>query len=146
MRFTGGDFAAGAVTAWVLFLILHQLALLVPLWGYGIAGLGYTLPWSAGALLVGSPLAYLLGWTLRREPSIAVHLVAFSLLGAIIGAGTTALALSMSPPWGLGIGFESALTPAVIVAASAVPAVALGWWTAARSALLDDKRSAPGSA
>lgn len=56
MKFTRLEFVRGAIAAWVWFLILHQVAL-IPLGGYGLLALYATLPWSVGALLLGSPVA-----------------------------------------------------------------------------------------
>jgi hypothetical protein len=140
MTFTRSEFLRGAIAAWVWFLILHQVALLFPLVGYGWFALYATLPWSVGALVLGSPFAYVLGLRLRKQSRVAWHLVAFTVLGLIVGTTATLLALWL-PAWGIPSHSEyGALdTPAVLVAASAGPAVALGWWHTARRALAADR-------
>lgn len=147
MRFTRWEFVRGAIAAWVWFLVLHQLLLLIPLAGYGVWGLYATVPWSIGALLVGSPAALAVGWAMRRQPKVPLHLFAFAGFGLILGVVATALALWL-PAWGLpGNGFADMRLPAVIVAASASAAVAVGWWFTARRALAADRdvpSAAPG--
>lgn len=139
MRFTRWEFARGAIAAWGWFLVLHQLLLLFPLVGYGVWGLYATVPWSLGALLLGSPVAFALGWAMRRQTRVSWHLSAFAALGLVIGAAATTLALWL-PAWGLpDAGFREMTLPAVLVAASASPAVALGWWFTARRALAADR-------
>lgn len=85
MRFTRWEFVRGAIAAWVWFLVLHQLLLLIPLAGYGLWGLYATVPWSIGVLLIGSPAALALGWAMRRQPKVPLHLLAFAAFGLILG-------------------------------------------------------------
>ncbi|QEW03864.1 hypothetical protein [Microbacterium lushaniae] len=137
MRFTGAEFFRGAIAAWVWFLVLHQLALLLPLAFTGWIGLWVTVPWSLGALVVGAPVAYAIGMLMRRQSRIIWHLVAFSAFGLGVGAVTTCLAVWLQPQWLGATGFISPST--VLVALSAAPAVALGWWHTARRALAVDR-------
>ncbi len=130
MTFSISEFLRGALAAWLSFLVIHQALLFLPTAGYGFVGLYLTFPWSFGALVIGSPFAFALGWALRRQPRWWVHIVAFASFGLVIGVVTTALASWLSGEsteygWWL---------YASLTAASACPAVALGWWYAARRA------------
>ncbi|WP_374975581.1 hypothetical protein ACEYYH_17505 [Microbacterium trichothecenolyticum] len=141
MRFTRWEFARGAIAGWVWFLGLHQLLLLVPLAGYGVWSLYATIPWSLGALLLGSPAAFALGWAMRRQPKVPWHLLAFASFGLAVGVVATVVALWV-PAWGIPAdGYGNMTLPAAIVAISASPAVALGWWFTARRALAADRGS-----
>jgi hypothetical protein len=138
MAFTAAEFFRGAIAAWLWFLALSMVVLL-PFLSYMFwLSLWYTVPWSLGALAVGSPLAYGLGILLRRVTSVPTHLVAFTVLGAGIGAATTALALFSQ-------GFDSSSSPGAyfwpgaLVTAAAAAAVSLGWWHTARRALRRDR-------
>jgi CDP-diglyceride synthetase len=132
MRFSRAEFVRGAITAWLWFLAIHQLALLVPMGGYGFLALTLTLPWSFGALLVGSLPAYLIGRALRTEHRRWVHEVTFGVFGFVVGVLTTALAVWLT---GGGLGdFAGWWWIAAVVAASACPAVVLGWRFGARDA------------
>lgn len=139
MKFTRSEFVRGAIAAWVWFLILHQVAL-IPLRGYGVFALYATLPWSVGALLLGSPVAYALAFGLRRQPRVIRHLLAFTTLGLAVGTVATLVALWL-PAWGIP---SEGLDPwlGVLVAVSAGPAVALGWWHTARRSLATDRGEA----
>lgn len=130
MSFSRSEFLKGALAAWLWFLVIHQALLLVPTGGYGFVALYLTLPWSFGAVVIGSPFAFALGQALRRQRRSWVHIVAFGSYGLIIGVVTTGLASwllvgSTQPGWWL---FAS------LTAVSACPAVVLGWWHAARRA------------
>jgi hypothetical protein len=141
MRFTRAEFFRGAIAAWVWFLVLHQLALLLPLAFMGWIGLWATVPWSLGALVVGAPIAYGLGMLMRRQSQIIRHVAAFSAFGLGIGAVTTFLAVWSQPQW---LGASGYISPStVLVALSAAPAVALGWWHTARRALAADRGREP---
>ncbi|QAY61197.1 hypothetical protein ET475_15225 [Microbacterium protaetiae] len=138
MSFSRSEFLKGALAAWLWFLVIHQALLLVPTGGYGFVALYLTLPWSFGALVIGSPLAFSLGQALRRQRRSWVHIVAFAFFGLIIGVLTTALATWLSGEstqygWFL---FAS------LTAVSACPAVVLGWWHAARHARKSDSEKA----
>lgn len=93
---------------------------------------GYAVPWSIGALvLVGGPAAWLLGRSLRRVRAMRWHLVAFAVLGLVMGLAASVIATaSMQLPQGSF--FVLIATPATAVA------VAFGWWRTASWALRDD--------
>lgn len=139
MAFTTWEFIRGAIVAWGGFLVLSTIAFAPFMGFYALFALFYTVPWAVGALIVGSPLAYGLGWVLQRSPSMLLHASLFTLLGAWIGVVTTAIALS--PAWSTMLGSSgSGLTfPVVAVCASAAIAVPLGWWLTARCALRFDR-------
>lgn len=85
------------------------------------------MPWSLGALVLGSPVAHLLGVALRRVRRIAAHAVAFTALGAAIGMATTALAV-VAPWTGLAMPpTEGYALPCLVVCLAATAAVPLGW-------------------
>lgn len=106
--FTFAEFVRGALTAFLVFqpmgmIIAFVSGAIVP-WGlpsgstsniwaqaalFGLIalvfGAVYGLPFSVAALFVGAPFAYLLGWALRRVRLDAVHLIAFTLFGLVLG-------------------------------------------------------------
>lgn len=133
INFTRSEFVRGAIAAWAWFLVLHQIAL-IPLGGYGLLALYVTLPWSIGALLLASPVAYVLALGLRTQPRVGWHLVAFAALGLVVGTIATAMALLL-PAWGIPSDGSVPTWCGVVVALSAGPAVALGWWHSARRSL-----------
>lgn len=138
MAFTRAEFVRGAIAAWVLFLLLHQFVLLFRVSYFGFLALYWTFPWSVAMLLLGSPVAYALGRALRRQARVVWHFLAFTVLGLVVGAAGTAGAIWI-PVWNVDaqrLGDDGSL--AVLVAVSAAPAVALGWWfTAGRALALD---------
>jgi hypothetical protein len=137
MSFTPGEFIRGALYAWLWFLLFAN-AVHIPLFGlWFFYVLYYTLPWSIGALVVGSVPAYLLGTALRRRTSLRLHAGLFTLFGASVGVVTTTLAFTV--PWSSlyeGAGVYSLST--ALVCACATIAVPLGWWQTARRALRRD--------
>jgi len=106
MAFTAWEFIRGALIAWVVFNLSAPLVILA--WGLlqtAIRGGGvqawasmpivvvytpmFAAPWSLGALLlIGAPMAFLLGTALRRISYRAIHLAAFGGLGLAVGAMT----------------------------------------------------------
>lgn len=151
MAFTFGEFAGGAWRAWWtfswVFPIAFSLANLAgtlltpePRWtassisgSFAILLFSYIweIPWTlAGLALVGGPCAWLLGLALRRVRSLRVHLVAFGLLGLVVGALMSWLAGTV-----MGLGPLSAVPSGALVAGFAVP---YGWYRAARRALAED--------
>lgn len=140
MNFTRPEFVRGAIAAWVWFLVLHQIAL-IPLGGYGLLALYVTLPWSIGALLLASPVAYVLALGLRTQPRARWHLVAFAALGLVVGTIATAMALLLSA-WGIPSDGSVPTWCGAVVALSAGPAVALGWWHSARRSHATDRGDA----
>ncbi len=145
MAFTAGEFIRGALYAWLWFLLLSTLTF-VPIAGpMSWIALVYTGPWSVGALILGSPLAYGLGRLLERSPSVLLHAALFTLFGALVGIVTTAFAVSA--PWS---GLHGSLNPGytifiVAVCVSAAIAVPLGWWQTATRALRRDQHNSAGS-
>ncbi|WP_156401868.1 hypothetical protein [Agromyces sp. Soil535] len=155
MAFTFGEFARGALGAWGWFLLMSILGLAIApvisawetgiTWGYDdwLDDIGFTifmwviyggmfvLAWSMGALFLGAPLAYLLGFLLRTVPGIRIHLVAFTLFG--IGVG---IAVAWTTPFPSGLlPWPTTATPFLLAAGIAIP---LGWHRTARRALEDD--------
>lgn len=116
----------------------------------------FAAPWSFGALLlVGAPMAFMLGTGMRRRRYSVAHLGAFTGLGAFVGAagivtwqwwirwpapGVTIRSLAVRSPWEE---LDWALTLALaLMTAVAVP---LGWRFTMRRALLADPREPRGS-
>lgn len=133
MAFTGWEFFRGAVTAWWVFLptlaVLH-----IWLGAWALIVVLNALTWSFGALVAGAPLAWMLGRMLRRVPRVGIHLLAFAVLGAIVGVATTWVAIAtMSGPRTTGVAVLAALH---VIAATV--AVGIGWWSTARRALRED--------
>ncbi|MBN7793216.1 hypothetical protein [Microbacterium esteraromaticum] len=135
MNFSRAEFLRGALAAWLWFLILHQVFLLFPTAGYGYIALQFSVPWSFGALLVGSPIAFMIGRALRTDPRKWVHVTAFASFGLLLGVLTTTIALWLA----LDGDFAEWWVFFSLVAISASPAVALGWWYAASRALKSDE-------
>lgn len=156
MDFTRRQFWRGAWAAWGIFMISLTIALILPglLTGDTSAGdpfalslifLVYGIPIGGvvalGAMIVGSPVAWLLGRLLVRSDIVSVHLIVYAALGGCVGAAVLAIA-SLGRPAG------SAMTqdPFVFVFAFAVigvcaASVAGGWyWTFRRSVA---ERAAP---
>ncbi|CAH0202862.1 hypothetical protein SRABI121_02531 [Microbacterium sp. Bi121] len=141
MAFSRAEFFRGAIASWLWFIVVHQLCLLLTMGGYGVVVLSLTLPWSFGALLIGSPLAYLIGRALRGERRRWVHELIFGLFGLVVGVLTTALAVWLT---GDGLGDPAGWWPiAAIMAASACPAVVLGWRFGARETRGPETRRRP---
>lgn len=139
MAFTAREFLRGAISAWGWFIVFSTVAH-IPLAGYYFwLVLFFIVPWSLGALLVGSPLAYGLGWGMRGIPSVPVHAAMFALFGAVVAITTTALAVLLP---GLSLGglsvanYAFSITAVCVASAVAVP---LGWWQSARRALRRDR-------
>lgn len=140
MAFRDREFLRGAVAAWGWYLI--SMVIVSVMW---LTALPYVLifgvPVSAVALLAWSPFAYMLGTALRRVRRVSVHLIAFSLFGAIVGAITMMLFVGFMSgfqpsSWdGFGLYAPYALTPAL--------AVPFAWWRTARRALRSDMGEAP---
>lgn len=141
MDFTGDDLARGAFAAWLVFMIilLSVLTVLSAITTANIAftlvGLGYAAgiggPVAALVALAASPLAWLVGRLLKHEPTIIVHVVAYSALGAGIGAGVLLLGVAWSSSTVLDV-FSSGWAWAVMAATAA--SVAAGWAWALRHA------------
>ncbi|UOQ90741.1 hypothetical protein MUN74_07515 [Agromyces endophyticus] len=156
MAFTWGEFARGAGFAWLAFQLVFPLSypvmsIVVALsspdpfesvksavgWALLVVMMSflYALPWSIGALLlIGGPAAWGLGLGLRRVASLRVHLVAFALLGAVVGAVVAWIAGTIMSMGASATVF--AIDAAVVTGAS----VAYGWRRTARRALADDAR------
>ncbi|MFE6255616.1 hypothetical protein [Agromyces sp. NPDC057865] len=79
------------------------------------------------ALIVWSPIAYVLGWSLRRVGSFRAHLTAFAALGLVIGT-TSASAVFL-------VFFTAQPAGAIPFAVAAALAVPLGWYRTARFAV-----------
>ncbi|MCR2814606.1 hypothetical protein [Microbacterium jiangjiandongii] len=129
MAFTTAEFVRGAMAAWIGFIAFATCGYALVLQAFVVVAAVFYLPWSVGALIVGAPAAYLLGWSLRRIRPMIVHVLAFGALGAGIGLVATALFLLVR-----GDGDGGALYYLVNVALSAV-CVPLGWYWTARRAL-----------
>ncbi len=126
MAFTFCEFANGAAMAWLFSLGFAVV-------GNGIIALGalpvvlmIVVPVSVVALLIGSPVAYGLGWVLRGVGSRGIHLAAFAAFGALV-----ALVAVFSVGGG-----DGALSPLLwgLNAVAGAAGVALGWrWSMLRA-------------
>ena len=133
MDFTAEEFIRGALAAWFWFLGISTLVLAPMLLCMVVVVPLYSVPWSLGALIVGSPIAYAIAKSLRKVSSVAVHLVVFGAFGAGIGLATMWAAGAFS----IEEGFATFLSaPHVAMVASATMAVVLGWRRGARRILL----------
>jgi len=172
MAFTGWEFTRGALIAWLGFNLLAPLViagsgivagLLIP-HNSGIGYAGATLviapmvlvPWSLGAVLIlGAPLALVLGRALRGTTRRRTHRAAFAGLGAFVGAATTIVYTwyRSIPPAGVTITYHvSPPTPLdlilanwwmiLLMAGTTATTVALGWRLTATWALRADMRGA----
>src|SRR5690606_1076770 len=94
------------------------------------------LPWSFGALLVlGVPLGFALGLALRRVRDRRVHMVAFALLGAVVGLVTTLVFIAVGS-WDAA--FTDVTTAVVVNTIVCAACVMWGWWFTASRALRAD--------
>lgn len=149
MAFTRDEFLGGVARTWSLFVALVVAGLVLPLfvraWGSPIPELGVILfmagaaalicgAIAAAALLALAPLVELLARGLRREPRPAIHLVAYLLVGAVIGAIAAALAEF------IGRGYPGL---AALVGTAALISVPVAWWITARAALRRDRGILP---
>lgn len=144
MAFSRDELTSGGLCVWVTYVILLLVTLTVTLIvaslisggdGLSLQSLAY-LPLvlitaalvgggiSFVAMLIGLPLAWLIGRALRRESSVVVHLIAYAALGAAVG--TAALLLLSTTAWGTFLAPASFL--GLVIAMPAVIAVPLGWW------------------
>jgi len=136
LAFTRSEFLRGARRAWLtVTLLLVGVWILVTV-GWGIVAAPVILVASLGALVVGSPGAYLLGRALRTNPHVGRHMALFAVYGGALGAAATATTVAV-------LGGHDPF--AVLLYVVNVPVTALGvawaWFATARRALRAD---APG--
>ncbi|HEY0248572.1 MAG TPA: hypothetical protein VGC45_09945 [Gryllotalpicola sp.] len=139
--FTLGEFAAGAVRAWVWFQPGAVIAAtVVDVMGgggiigvveFGAASVLFGMLIGIPAVILGAPFAYLLGRALQRQRRDVVHLAALAAYGALVGVVTL---LETLGPAQLS---EPSTVAYVLAAAAALPA---GWWRTSRAALRADRR------
>lgn len=142
MDFTRREFWRGAWASWGIFMISLTIALTVAgllqadasAVGLAMIFLIYGLPIGAVvsllAMLIGSPIAWVIGRLLRRAESITAHVTSYAALGGFIGAAVLAIAPLGDPRESLAAKASLAL---VVIAVCAV-SVAGGWaWTFIRS-------------
>jgi len=147
MAFTVPELFLGALVAWVAFetliVLLELLLLLVTDAGpSGTASASMLSSYltvsslSSGIviLLFGVPAAWLLGTILRRLRRMAIHLVAFALLGAFAAAFVLLVVLRMP------VDSRGPLILWLCIPAAGT-AAALGWWSTASLALRRDAQA-----
>ncbi|MCL2514959.1 MAG: hypothetical protein FWD85_08850 [Microbacteriaceae bacterium] len=139
--FTFGEFARGALIAWLGFAPFVVLAyLLVGLFldreasFYGIAIALFGFPITAIATVAGSPLAYLLGMRLRRRRRDLTHVVAFALYGGLWG-----FAVLFVMYWGDVFSDQETRFTVISCTIATSAAVVTGWWATSRLALRKDR-------
>ena len=137
MDFMTEEFIRGALAAWFWFLGISTLALAPVLTLMVLVVPIYSVPWSLGALLVGSPIAYAIAKGLRNVSSVAVHMIAFGLFGAAVGIATMWAATWAAGPLSLEECLATFLSlPYLVMVAAASISVLLGWRRGARRILL----------
>lgn len=130
MAFTGAEFFRGAVSAWVWSMLLTVLVWTVCTGGIGFVAVVFVVPTATVATVVCAVLAWGLGRSLRRIRLVSIHILAFAVLGALVGcAATTAWILTDRGAFGM----SETLYP--INGLCGAAAVILGWHSAARHAL-----------
>ncbi|MFE6733494.1 hypothetical protein [Microbacterium sp. NPDC057650] len=139
MGFTFAEFLRGMWAAWGLFLAILVACLIVlpVLFGAGGGALvivGYGLLFGGGislaAMAVFSPVAWVLGWCLRRVRPRGVHLACFAGLGAVIGLVVSAIFAGGPAP--------GAAVLSLAFAVAAAISVTFGWRHASKRALDGD--------
>lgn len=164
MAFSAWEFIRGALLAWLAFLLLAPIMFMLAVAVIGVASFGdfvvsavlfglmgviTIFPWAIAALIVSSPLAFLLGQSLRRVTSISVHLLLFAAFGLLLGVVSAAVAtplinLSDAPPSEYGESILDSLHFVIGAVLASTVAIPLGWWLTARVALrADARRSVP---
>ncbi|WP_394279929.1 hypothetical protein [Microbacterium sp.] len=147
MAFTMGEFLRGALIAFLgypLWGTLLTAIVSVPADPAGVLTwlpvfllylVGVAAPWTIGTLVVGLTPAWALGRALRRVSGKGLHVAAFALLGAALGALTLVVALT--------IGGMPPLTPELFIAhvGAGGLTVVTGWWFTARRALHPRQRA-----
>lgn len=159
MAFTPLDLAKGALWAWLAFMILLELGLMVfaiiaqasaPSGAFLATGyaiilmLGYSALYAGGigmvVTVVVTPVAWMLGRMLRRHKAIRLHLLAYTALGGMI-AGLAAGYLT-AIGWNVAIAVQHPVV--AICFAATVISVPIGWWISARGALRDHRAGGRG--
>lgn len=168
MAFTAGEAMRGALWAWLIFLGLVALTMIVSTGASSLASLGNgTPPWavltnvsaallyalvlvillggaiSGIATLASVPIAMLTGYGLARIRALWIHACAYLALGAAVGAAVGAGLFRLTSLQGMdGPWLDTLAAPAVLTAIATTG----GWWITARRALRDDASVAAWSA
>lgn len=163
--FTWGEFFRGAFAAWIGFNLLAPFAMIIvnviisSIRGSELDSTFIPIifiyvpmtaaPWSLGVLLLlGMPMAFMLGTAMRRGPYSAAHLWAFAGLGAFVGTvGIVAWQWWMRwPAPGVTINYMVVRSPweeldwmlIIAMAATTAAAACFGWRFTMKRALLAD--------
>lgn len=155
MAFTSGEFWGGAWRAWGLFMALLLGGMTVLSLATGAGALLVLIIMYAGmigggisllAMLVFSPIAWVIARCMRGVATRWVHASVFTVFGATVG-GITCSAFSATAPW-----FTAGYPPnpwAWAMMAISAAAVGIGWWRASQHALHRDdfepRGTAPGA-
>lgn len=153
MAFSAGELWRGLAFAWCIFMVLLMGYLLImmiveaattPSGSADASGWLVLLflvivasagAWALGAALLGAPVAWLVGRSLRRVRQVPVHLLVYAAFGAVIAVvAVLILNLDDGALWHEP-GFQW------FIGAAATLAVPLAWWFTLRLALRADRRA-----
>lgn len=142
MGFTGAEFCRGAFAAWLVFMILLTLYLIVSAivqsggaWGSPLSMVQLYLMFgvpiggivSAFVTLMAAPLIYLIARRLAHTARLTVHVLVYAVFGAVLGLAVLGVAALVSQSQ-LAVVFTTGFS--WLVAAVCAVSVAGGWgWT-----------------
>ncbi|WP_298036401.1 hypothetical protein [uncultured Microbacterium sp.] len=148
LSFTRREFWSGAIAAWCAFMIILTVTLMISAiatagmpWGslgstlllYLLYGIPFGGIVAAIVTLLSLPIVWPLSRLLRRSESVTVHIVAYLLLGGLLGFAVCALNALSNGSGDVVTVFQSPVTWLVMLACAV--SVAAGWAWAARTTL-----------
>ncbi|GAA4195803.1 hypothetical protein GCM10022219_21450 [Microbacterium oryzae] len=99
--FTRGELLFGALRAVLWFLGSSTLFYALTMQAAAVFALIYSVPFSLGAAVVGTPLAALIGFALRGVRARWIHLAVFALYGLAVGFAAVRLFDALNHGFGL---------------------------------------------